>query len=345
MWKSAEEKLAREIFRQSKASTDGEAIKDVRENSKKATKVRIEVPWGHIAGKWWGPKDARPILCLHGWQDNIGTFDTLIPLLPQEFGYLAIDFPGHGFSSPYPPGMSYSAYDYIWLIYRIQEIYEWKKVSILAHSLGAILSFVYSGLFPEKVEFVIAMDALKPKIMPDIVDYIKTMLTGVALEDERNLIPKEPPSYNFDALVDRLYIGTYKSISKDYGPYILSRNVRKSTKYPDKYYFNRDGRLKYLMHLLISQESCLILARRIDFPYMYIRADQSIVKFWEEEKYLLEVIEEMKKCNPHFVMHQVPGRHHVHLTHPTTISGILSDFIRKNCQANKEKRAKIKSKL
>lgn len=30
--------------------------------------VRIPVPWGHIAGKWWGPQDKRPIFVIHGWQ-------------------------------------------------------------------------------------------------------------------------------------------------------------------------------------------------------------------------------------------------------------------------------------
>lgn len=29
--------------------------------------VKIPVPWGHIAGKWWGPTDKHPILALHGW--------------------------------------------------------------------------------------------------------------------------------------------------------------------------------------------------------------------------------------------------------------------------------------
>lgn len=30
--------------------------------------VTIKVPWGHIAGKWWGPTDVRPVLSMHGWQ-------------------------------------------------------------------------------------------------------------------------------------------------------------------------------------------------------------------------------------------------------------------------------------
>ncbi|GAB0091741.1 Alpha/Beta hydrolase fold [Sergentomyia squamirostris] len=344
MWKtSAEESLAREIFRKSKDAIDVEAIKDVRENSKKATKVRIEVPWGHIAGKWWGPQNVRPILCIHGWQDNLGTFETLIPLLPQEFAYLAIDLPGHGFSSPIPHGMNYSAYDFVWLIKRIQEIYEWEKISILAHSLGAILSFVYAGLFPEKVEFVIALDALKPKIMPDLIDHVRGLISNVTIEDERNQRPNnEPPSYTFDELIEKLHIGTYKSISPEYCPYILSRGVRKSTRYPEKYFFNRDGRLKSFTHLLIGQESCLLLARNIkNTPYMYIRAEQSIVKLWEEEKYLMEVVEEMKKVNSNFHYCPVNGGHHVHLTNPTTISGIITDFIRKYSKASAALKAKL----
>ena len=30
--------------------------------------IKIPVPWGHIAGKWWGPTNIRPILAIHGWQ-------------------------------------------------------------------------------------------------------------------------------------------------------------------------------------------------------------------------------------------------------------------------------------
>lgn len=54
----------------------------------------MEVPWGHVAGKWYGSENVRPIVMLHGWQDNAGTFDTLVPLLPNHLSYLSIDLPG-----------------------------------------------------------------------------------------------------------------------------------------------------------------------------------------------------------------------------------------------------------
>ncbi|KAF4532370.1 hypothetical protein B566_EDAN003674 [Ephemera danica] len=40
---------------------------------------------------------------MHGWQDNAATFDPLLAMLPSSLSVLAIDVPGHGFSSHYPP--------------------------------------------------------------------------------------------------------------------------------------------------------------------------------------------------------------------------------------------------
>lgn len=56
-----------------------------------------------ILAKWWGPRDKQPIIAIHGWQDNAGTFDPLIELLPKELSILCIDLPGHGRSSHIPP--------------------------------------------------------------------------------------------------------------------------------------------------------------------------------------------------------------------------------------------------
>lgn len=34
--------------------------------------IEFELSHGKIAAKWWGPKDRRPILMVHGWQDSAG---------------------------------------------------------------------------------------------------------------------------------------------------------------------------------------------------------------------------------------------------------------------------------
>lgn len=34
--------------------------------------IEFELSHGKIAAKWWGSKDRRPILMVHGWQDSAG---------------------------------------------------------------------------------------------------------------------------------------------------------------------------------------------------------------------------------------------------------------------------------
>lgn len=50
-------------------------------NNRSYEEVRIPTPWGDIAGKWWGPRDKRPILALHGWQVIIIIFYNLMKVL------------------------------------------------------------------------------------------------------------------------------------------------------------------------------------------------------------------------------------------------------------------------
>lgn len=33
--------------------------------------IKIPVPWGEIAGKWWGSQKQKPVLTLHGWQVGV----------------------------------------------------------------------------------------------------------------------------------------------------------------------------------------------------------------------------------------------------------------------------------
>lgn len=69
-------------------------------------------------------------MALHGRQDNAGSFDTLIPLLPADISVLCVDMPGHGLSSHYPKGQYYHVYwDGIILLRRIINHFSWSKVS------------------------------------------------------------------------------------------------------------------------------------------------------------------------------------------------------------------------
>ncbi|KAF5283168.1 hypothetical protein FQR65_LT02680 [Abscondita terminalis] len=174
--------------------------------------IKIPLSWGHIAAKWWGPQDSRPILVLHGWQDNCGSFDRLIPLLNQRRGYLAIDFPGHGLSSNLPLGTSYYWTDYVTTVRRVVQHFNWPKVSILGHSIGAAMGYYYELSYSREVDFLICIDALHP-IMRDlnVISHGKAIDTILKYEQ---LIARgdEGPLYSKEELVEKLHSDSFASI-------------------------------------------------------------------------------------------------------------------------------------
>lgn len=82
----------------------------------------------YVSGKIWN-EGGVPLLGLHGWMDNAGTWDGLGPLLPKDISLVAIDFPGHGLSSPKPIGSSGHFTDLLIVIERVVQHFGWKDVS------------------------------------------------------------------------------------------------------------------------------------------------------------------------------------------------------------------------
>lgn len=292
--------------------------------------ITIPVPWGHVSGKWYGPKDTRPILGLHGWQDNAGTFDRLAPLLPQHVGFLSIDLPGHGLSSRLPKGMTYHSLDYVTLCLMVMRHYQWDKLSILAHSMSGINSYIFSSLFPEKVDMLVSLDILKPLQMnpQKIVSALSDRLQGVLLQNDRNESRKEPPSYTYEECIEKLYTGSNESVEKECCKYLLERNLARSKLDSEKFYFTRDGRLKASLFYMFPHETTLEMAKRIIAPHLFIKASQA--PFYENKKYHNDVLAYLKANKPLFEYCEVEGKHHVHLNEPDKIRAIVNPFIMKH---------------
>lgn len=99
-------------------------------NHNDAQEFTLKVDDGHIAGKIWNAEAPVAVLCIHGYLDNAGSFDTLVPLLPRNLCCVSIDLPGHGWSSHYPPGTNMTLTHYTIAVERIVKHFGWKNVSI-----------------------------------------------------------------------------------------------------------------------------------------------------------------------------------------------------------------------
>ncbi|XP_039966502.1 probable serine hydrolase [Bactrocera tryoni] len=290
--------------------------------------IRIPVPWGHLAGRWYGDRNIRPILALHGWLDNMGTWNTLLPLLPQHVGILCIELSGHGYSSQFPKGLPYHTTDYVNLIVRIMKEYKWQKVSLLTHSLSSLVSFIYTSLYPETVDMLIAIDIIIP--VQNTLDFeIKALRTNaerllVEVERDEKLAMHEPPAYTFDKLKQVLYEGSQGSVELHNCEHLLTRNIKKSAKYPDKYYFSRDARLKYYIRFISCPPLHLEMAKRIkNVPYLVIKGSMSdMIK--EDSDVIIDML---RRNNPHFEYYEIEGTHHVHLNNPEACAAVINPFI------------------
>lgn len=269
--------------------------------------------------------------------DNCGSFDKLIPLLPKEYGYLTFDLPGHGLSYRYEPGQIYSYYDTIVLMERIRKEYNWDKLSLIGHSLGGLCGFQYAALFPDKIDLFVALDTLVPYItepVPLMKVNIEALLSVDDNEKSGNF-DNEPPSYDYEELLDRIVKGSSSSVTRENAKYLLTRSVKNSRK-PGKYYFNYDRRLKGFDRPSRGNEDLLKFAKNVCCPLLYCYAEESYMRPLSFAK-VAPIQDYLVANHPNFHVLKGPGTHHFHLTHPEAYSSEISKFIRKCRPALKAK--------
>ncbi|XP_059793083.1 serine hydrolase-like protein 2 isoform X3 [Balaenoptera ricei] len=158
------------------------------------SELKLAVPWGHIAAKAWGSHQSPPVLCLHGWLDNANSFDRIIPLLPKDFYYVAMDFGGHGLSSHYSPGFPYDHQNFVSEVRRVAAALKWNRFSLLGHSFGGTVGGMFSCIFPEMVDKLVLLES-SPFILES--NELENMLTykRSAIEHMLQVEASEKPSH------------------------------------------------------------------------------------------------------------------------------------------------------
>lgn len=127
-----------------------------------AEELRIPLAQGALAAKAWGDPASPPLLALHGWLDNAGSFDRLAPLLAQERYVVALDLRGHGRSAHLPEGGWYHYVDRFDELREVLDHFGWARADLLGHSLGGTLASLFAALYPERVGELLLIEALGP---------------------------------------------------------------------------------------------------------------------------------------------------------------------------------------
>ena len=114
----------------------------------------------------WGNPSAPLLILVHGGFDHAHSWDWTARVLAQDFHVVAPDLRGHGDSAWSPTG-AYPIAHFVYDLALLVDLLDRSPVTIMGHSLGGSISLRFAGLFPDKVDKIVAIEGLG--LSPDAV--------------------------------------------------------------------------------------------------------------------------------------------------------------------------------
>lgn len=119
-----------------------------------------------------GPADRPPVLLIAGMASDSASWQPILPGLAEHHDVIVPDNRCTGQTLPNPVASSRELMvkDLIGLL----DALELERVTVIGHSMGAMLGWSLAVQYPERVSALVAMSAM-PEVTPVRVDYFQTM--------------------------------------------------------------------------------------------------------------------------------------------------------------------------
>lgn len=273
----------------------------------------LDIPLGRIHGLRWGQPGQPRVLALHGWLDNAASF---VPLAPHLSGIdlVAPDLPGHGRSAHQPRGTDYSFAGAVHHVLDIADALGWDRFALLGHSMGAgIASLVVAGA-PERIERLVAIEALGalPESVERTVERLREAVAATrALPAKRlRVFPQLEP-----AIRARMQAN---GLSEPVARLLVERGVEAVD---GGHAWSSDPRLTLPTMVRMTDEQVDALVAGIDCPTRVIYATPA-------QPYLPEPDRSRRAgLLPRGELMVIPGGHHLHMEDPATVAAAIGDFL------------------
>ena len=109
----------------------------------------------------WGDPSAPPLVLVHGGRDQKRSWDWMATALADCFHVHAHDLRGHGQSDQVTDG-DYGVMDHVFDLASLVDQIGAETITLIGHSLGGNIAVRYAGLFPERVNRLVAIEGLGP---------------------------------------------------------------------------------------------------------------------------------------------------------------------------------------
>ncbi len=117
----------------------------------------------------WGDREGEPLVLIHGFLDHARSWEPFVSSLLKKSRkpnwIVAPDCRGHGDSDWVGSGGYYHFPDYLLDLDAVCDALGSPSVSLMGHSMGGTISFLYSGTFPSQVRKLILVEGIGPQNM------------------------------------------------------------------------------------------------------------------------------------------------------------------------------------
>ncbi|MAY33029.1 MAG: alpha/beta hydrolase [Rhodovulum sp.] len=254
-----------------------------------------------LSGLAWGSPDGIPVLALHGWMDHAASFQELAPRL-TGCHVVALDLSGQGMSANRSAHGTYNIWDDLPQITEVLDQLGWDRCVLLGHSRGAIIATLFAAALPEKVQALIALDALLPEpAAPD--SFVRTL--RAFLDENRKSKLRRPRLFKArSAYIDR------RRAQGNSTPVAEALADRALEQVPEGFRMRGDLRLFASSAVRLTQAQLETVLRSLQCPVLNIWAKDSTDRSAEKTQALIAL---SKALAPQYQVIELPGDHHFHL--------------------------------
>lgn len=253
----------------------------------------------------YGTAGRRPMLCVHGGAAHAHWYDFVAPGFMQDHHVLSLDLRGHG-DSAWADQHTYTWQTHAADVNAFVEKLDLRDFVLIGHSMGGMVSLVYSSTYPGRVGRLVVVDSIM--LMP--LERVTRMRAYGATA---------PRAYETqDELVARYRLeGAEKQVA---APEVLRRMALYSGKQ------DTDGKWRHKadrrVYANFSQIAGVPLWEKVKVPALVVRGGEDSTRF------TAEAVAEVRARAPQVQVTAVPDSdHHVTLDNPRGFVKAVKEFL------------------